>query len=140
LNWLTVLQVAGGALLLIFAMLRVERKRWWVVALFFELPVITLAVIWANLYQLWSEVLVGATIAGLIAGAWWLLYGRKLPAPTSDTIKVWGQEDAPKPRPQQLQAEVQRLREEKAKLEEELRRLKGGNGRSGSDPKGLGDP
>jgi len=131
LNWPTVLQVVFGALVLIFAMLRVERKRWWVVALFFELPVITLAVIWANLYELWSEVLVGATIAGLIAGTWWLVYGRKLPAPTSDTIKVWGQEDAPKPRPQQLQAEVQRLREEKEKLEAELRRLKGGNGRSG---------
>ena len=130
-NWPTVLQVVFGALVLIFAMLRVERKRWWVVALFFELPVITLAVIWANLYELWSEVLVGATIAGLIAGTWWLVYGRKLPAPTSDTIKVWGQEDAPKPRPQQLQAEVQRLREEKEKLEAELRRLKGGNGRSG---------
>jgi len=131
LNWPTVLQVVFGALVLIFAMLRVERKRWWVVALFFELPVITLAVIWANLYELWSEVLVGATIAGLIAGTWWLVYGRKLPAPTSDTIKVWGQEDAPKPRPQQLQAEVQRLREEKEKLEAELRRLKSGNGRSG---------
>ena len=129
-NWLTVVEVTGGALLLIFAMLRVERKRWWVVAVFLEMPVIALVVIWANLYALWPEVLIGATIAGVIAGAWWLFHGRKLPAPTSDTIKVWGQDDAPNPKPQQLQAEVQRLREEKERLEAELRRLKGGNGRT----------
>jgi len=131
-NWVTILEVTGGALLLLFALLRVERKRLWVVALIFVLPVGWLGVVWANFYHLWAEVITGVVIAGALAGAWWLFYGRKLPAPTSDNISVWGQDDTPnKPKAGQLQSEVERLRADKEQLEAELRRLKGGSNGKG---------
>jgi cell division protein FtsB len=39
------------------------------------------------------------------------------------TIKVWGQDSAPKPKAA-LQAEIDTLKEEKAQLEAELRKLR----------------
>jgi cell division protein FtsB len=61
---------------------------------------------------------------------WWVAYGSYLPAPTSDNIKVWGQEDGSKPIKREtatiavLEEEMQKLKEEKEKMEEELKRLK----------------
>jgi hypothetical protein len=93
-------------------------------------PTAWLTAIWANHYTRWPEVGIALAIAGTITGGWWLARGRKLPAPTSDNIKVWGQESGPRPKPQELQAEINRLKEEKERLEAELRRLKG-NGHHG---------
>lgn len=127
-NWITVVEVFGGGLLLNFAILRVDRQRWWMVAVFFELPVLVLVIMWASLYELWPEVLIGGALASAVAGGWWISYGRKLPPPSSDNIKVWGQDDAaaPKPKPAQLQSEIDRLRADNEQLEAELRRLKSG--------------
>ena len=62
---------------------------------------------------------------------WWVAYGSYLPAPTSDNIKVWGQEeDGSKPINREtatiavLEEEVQKLKEEKEEMEEELKKLK----------------
>ena len=131
-NWPNALALAAGMLLVLFALLRAERKRLWVVVLVLAAPTAGLIGWWANLRQQWPEVLLALALAGVIAGGWWLLIGRKLPAPTSDNIKVWGQENVPKPKPQELQAEIQKLKEDKERLEAELRRLKeGGNGHYG---------
>ncbi len=128
-NWPNVTVLTAGILLLLFALLRAERKRLWVVVVLLILPTLSLLVWWAGYRKQWPEMGLAAAIAGTIAGGWWLTYGRKLPAPTSDNIKVWGQENAPKPKPQEMQAEIQRLTEEKERLEAELRRMKeGGNG------------
>ncbi len=124
-NWLNVSGLTGGALVLLFAMLRAERKRLWLVLLLLVAPTVWLVMVWANLRQQWPETWLALGLAAAIAGSWWLLYGRKLPPPTSDNIKVWGQENVPKPKPQELQAEINRLKEEKEHLEAELRRLKG---------------
>ena len=129
-NWANVFVLTIGALVLLFALLRVERRRLWVALLFLVAPTAWLAAIWANHYKRWPDVGVALATAGVIAGGWWLIVGRKLPAPTSDNIKVWGQESGPKPKPQDLQAEINRLKEEKERLEAELRRLKG-NGQHG---------
>ena len=56
---------------------------------------------------------------------------------TTDNIKVWGQEDGPRPRPADLaamQAEIRQLKEDNARIEAELRRLTGGpdGGRAGN--------
>ncbi len=128
-SWPNVLVLTLGALVLLFALLHVERKRLWVALLVLVAPTAWLAAAWANHYRRWSEVGVALAIAGVITGGWWLVRGRKLPAPTSDNIKVWGQESIPKSKPQELQAEISRLKEERARLEAELRRLKG-NGQS----------
>jgi len=131
--WSNIVGLTGGALIVFFALLRVERKRLWVVALVLVLPSVWLTVIWANFYHRWPEVLIGVGAAGLMAGGWWLAYGRRLPPATSDAIKVWGQEEMPKARPQHMQAELQRLREEKERLEAELRRLRSGGNGHGQD-------
>jgi hypothetical protein len=128
-NWPNVVGLTIGALVLLFVLLRVERKRLWVALLVLVAPTAWLGAAWANHYKRWHEVGVALAMAGVIAGGWWLVYGRKLPPPTSDNIKVWGQENVPRPKPQELQAEVNQLREEKERLEAELRRLKG-DGRS----------
>ena len=127
-NWPTEIVLIAGALLLVFTLLRVERKRLWVALVFLAAPTLFLMWQWASFYRRWPEVLLAFVIAGVIAGLWWLLVGRKLPAPTSDNIHVWGQESGPKPKPQEMQAEIQRLRADKERLETELRRLKGGKG------------
>jgi len=129
-NWPNVFVLTLGALVLLFVLLRVERKRLWVALLVLVAPTAWLTALWANHYTWWPEVGIALAIAGTITGGWWLARGRKLPAPTSDNIKVWGQESGPRPKPQELQAEINRLKEEKERLEAELRRLKG-NGHHG---------
>jgi hypothetical protein len=129
-NWPNVFVLTLGALVLLFVLLHVERKRLWVALLVLVAPTAWLTAIWANHYTRWPEVGIALAIAGTITGGWWLARGRKLPAPTSDNIKVWGQESGPRPKPQELQAEINRLKEEKERLEAELRRLKG-NGHHG---------
>jgi hypothetical protein len=129
-NWPNVFVLTIGALVLLFVLLRVERKRLWVALLVLVAPTAWLTATWANHYTRWPEVGIALVIAGTITGGWWLARGRKLPAPTSDNIKVWGQESGPRPKPQELQAEINRLKEEKERLEAELRRLKG-NGHHG---------
>lgn len=126
-NWTNTFGLTLVALLLLFALLRVERKRLWVVILLLVAPTTGLLIIWANFYRRWPETLLAFAIALALAGAWWFLYGRKLPPPTSENIKVWGQEELPKPQASEasrLQSEIQRLQAEKAKMEEELQRLR----------------
>ena len=134
-NWTNVIGLTFVVLLLLFALLRVERKRMWVVVLLFVAPTAILLVIWANFYRRWPELLFALALGLVFAGTWWFLYGRKLPPPTTENIKVWGQEDVPKPKAPEaasLQAEIERLKLEKAKVEAELQRLKG-NGKGGQN-------
>jgi len=129
-SWSNLLGLTLVALLMFFALLRVERKWLWAVVVFLIGPSLFLIWQWLKWRGAWPETLAAFGIAGVIAGGWWLRVGRKLPAPTSDSIKVWGQEAAPKPKPAEMQAELQKLRDEKAQLEAELQRLKSGhNGR-----------
>lgn len=132
-NWSNVFGLTLVALLLLFALLRVERKRSWVVILLLVAPATILLIIWANFYRRWPETLLAFALALALAGTWWFGYGRKLPPPTTENIKVWGQEDTPKPKVPEtasLQAEIESLKAEKAMMEAELQRLKG-NGKGG---------
>jgi hypothetical protein len=132
-NWLNVFGLTLLSLVIIFMALRVERGRVWLVVLLLVLPGAIAVGRWASVGGHWPEVAVGVAIAGLIAGAWWLAGGRRLARPTSDNIKVWGQEKTPRIKQAEaaaLQAEVTHLREERERLEEEVRRLKGGNGKA----------
>jgi MFS superfamily sulfate permease-like transporter len=133
LNWSNVIGLTVVALILLFALLRVERKRMWVVILLLVAPTTLLLIIWANFYRRWPETLLALAIGLVFAGTWWFLYGRKLPPPTTENIKVWGQEEVPKPKAPEaasLQAEIERLKIEKATMEAELQRLRG-NGKGG---------
>src|SRR5919108_4441760 len=133
-SWLNVFGLTGLSLLLLFSMLRVERRALWLVLLLLVLPAAALVGRWATVGAHWPEVALGFGLAATITGAWWLSVGRRLPAVSSDNIRVWGQEAGPRPRAEDaaaLQAEVRRLKEEAARMEAEIRRLKGSDGSQG---------
>ena len=128
---LTILGVTLLALVIIFAVLRVERKALWLVVLLLVAPAVVMVERWASLDNHWGETLIGVGLAAVMTVAWWLAGGRRLARPTSDNIKVWGQEPAPRLKASEaaaLQSEVVRLREETERLEAEVRRLKSRNG------------
>jgi hypothetical protein len=131
-NWLNVFGLTLLSLLLIFMSLRVERRALWLVLVLLVAPGIIAVGRWATVGGHWDDVAAGLGIAGLITAAWWLAGGRRLARPTSDNIKVWGQESAPRIKQSEavaLQTEVARLREEQERLEAEVRRLRGENGK-----------
>jgi hypothetical protein len=127
-NWISTVGVAGAGLLMMFALLRVERQSLWIVLAILVGPALALIVVWASLRGTWAEVIVGLAIAVVLGGAWWGLAGRKMPTHRSADIKVWEQEKLARPRPEdlaRLQAENRRLKEEAERIRAELRRLKG---------------
>jgi hypothetical protein len=117
-NWANVLPLTGGLVICLIALLRVERRWRWVV-LVMNGFVGYLIWQWVKFNGQWAEMWTSAGLAVGIVVVWWLVRGRKLPPPIS-TIKVWGQEAAPKPKPAEMQAELNQLRDEKAKLEARL--------------------
>jgi hypothetical protein len=136
-NWLNTFGVAAGAALMIFALLRVERTALWVVLLILVGPGFLAIGRWASVRSAWPETLAGLTIAGLVTGTWWALIGRKSQRPSSDSIRVWGQERQPKPRPEDmaaLQSENQKLKDDAARMQAELERLKNNRPRDSHPP------
>ena len=92
-NWGNVATVALVALVLMFGWLRVERRRRLAILLILIGPTCFLTYRWAAYRDEFAETWTGFGIALLVAFVWWLVYGRKHPPGSSDSIKVWGQED-----------------------------------------------
>lgn len=127
-NWLTVFGLMLVALVLIFMTLRAERRALWLVLVLLVAPGVIAIWRWADVGRHWGEVAVGVALASLITAAWWLAGGRRLARPTSDNIKVWGQDAAPRLKQAEseaLQSEVIKLREERERLQAEVKRLRG---------------
>lgn len=125
-NWSTVLPLTLALASCVFVMTRIERNRWFMGAFFYVLPVVLLMGLWAALTNSWGEVGVATLLAAVLGGTWWLGWGRRMMRAES-TIQVWGQDTVPKPKAA-LQAEIDQLKSEKEKLEEELRKIKGDQG------------
>lgn len=123
-NWSNTFFLTLALLSCVFVMVRIERKWWFIGALFYVLPVLLLMALWAAVTASWPEVGLAAMLAAVLGGLWWLIWGRHVKPADSSGIQVWGQDARPKPKAA-LQAEIDQLKEEKAKLEEELRKLKG---------------
>ncbi len=104
---------------------RIERKRWFVGLLFLWLPILLLTILWAAISASWPEAFAGTGLGLALGAAYYLLLGRRLQPADSSGIKVWGQDAAPRPRAA-LQIEIDHLKDEKAKLEAELKRLRDG--------------
>lgn len=122
-NWPNTFFLTLALLSCVFVMVRIERKWWFMGALFYVLPVLLLIVLWAGITASWPEAGLATSLAAVLGGLWWLVWGRYVKPADSSGIRVWGQDAKPKPKAA-LQAEIDQLKEEKAKLEEELRKLK----------------
>ena len=128
-DWLTVFGLMLLSLVIIFTSLRVERRALWLVVVLLVVPGVIAVWRWADVGGHWGEVAAGVALAALITAVWWLAGGRRLARPTSDNIKVWGQDSPPRIKQAEaaaLQAEVTKLREERERLEAEVRRLRDG--------------
>ncbi len=137
-NGLNVFGLTLLDLVLLWVVLRVERRVGGLVLLLLVLPALVAVGRWASLGAHWGEAGLALAIAVPVTAAWWVLVGRRIPRPNSDVIKVWGQEKAPKPKPEEaraLKSENTLLREQNERLEAELRRLRSGhNGDRPTDP------
>ena len=108
------------ALVLLFLLLRVERRVVWLVLLLVVLPAIAALWRWASVGGHMGEAGLALAIALGLTVVWWLAFGRHMPRPSSDSIKVWGQEKLPKVKPDEaraLQSENTQLREQNEQLE-----------------------
>lgn len=90
--------LAVGALSILFAGLAIAllrsvmtRQRRYLFLLLVPLALFTFR--WAAFRQRWSELGIAMLAALLLVGAWWLAYGRRLPPPTDDNIRVWTKDD-----------------------------------------------
>lgn len=91
-NWTNVLILAPVFLIVFLVWLRIERRRRWLALLFLVIPIGYVIYRWAEYSRQFTEALVSLAVAFVAAALWWRLHGRHLPPPTSDTIKVWGQD------------------------------------------------
>lgn len=84
-----------GVLMIVacIAVLRTPRRvRRWII-LILPLPLVVLIYRWAAYRHAWIELIaaLGIGIAGL--GLWWAFLGRRLPAPSDESIRVWTKDD-----------------------------------------------
>ena len=93
-DWVPVLSLtaifAGMAVGLIRTVKK-GRRRWMITSI--PLVVAILALLWAAYRRAWAELGVAAVAAAAIGLGWWFAYGRRLPPPTDDNIRVWTKED-----------------------------------------------
>jgi hypothetical protein len=93
-DWLAVAFLTAifcGLALALIRSVRRGRGRW----LMYLIPVIVgvLAIRWAGYRQTWLELAVAVLLSSVICLAWWFGYGRRLPPPSDDNIRVWTKED-----------------------------------------------
>ncbi len=126
-NVSNVIALALAWLLCAVLQVRMERNRWFVGLIFMWLPVLALTIVWAAISASWPEAFAGTGLGLALGAGYYLVLGRRLRPADSSTIKVWGQDVAPRPRAA-LQIEIDHLKDEKEKLEAELKRLRDGGG------------
>ena len=96
LRWDIILLIAVATFSILFMYFRIEKKARWISLVFLLIPFC------AGIYRMskWNMQLsaLGNTEIGIFTGLvlfsiWHLIYGRNIPLPNSNTIKVWGQDD-----------------------------------------------
>jgi hypothetical protein len=124
-NWQLALGLTVALCVIAFLRLRTEKRRIQVTNWFIGYPGAVVILLYAWFFAKWLEVGIALAATAVIVGVWWVAYGSYLPPPTSDNIKVWGQETKkPTQVAAEAQAEVERLKKEKEELEKELKELK----------------
>ncbi len=93
LDWNLILLFAIADLLILYVFFRVERKARWIVIIFLTGPVCFLMYRLAGIRDHMAELFTALGLACLLFTSWYIAYGRHLPIPTSDNIKVWTPDD-----------------------------------------------
>ena len=93
LQWDIVFLLTLATLAILFLFFRVEKKARWISLIFLVIPVCSLMYRLSQ-WRMQIPELRMALLCGIIMYViWHLLYGRKIPLPSSENIKVWGQDD-----------------------------------------------
>jgi hypothetical protein len=93
-DWVPILSLTAvfvGLTVSLIRMVKKGRRRW----LLYLIPFVValLAARWATYRQTWAELVVAAIAALVVCLVWWFSYGRRLPPPTDDSIRVWTKDD-----------------------------------------------
>ena len=93
-DWVPILALTpifAGLAVALIRTVKKGRRRWMMTSI--PLVVAILALLWAAYRRAWAELGVAAVAAAAISLGWWFAYGRRLPPPTDDNIRVWTKED-----------------------------------------------
>ncbi|MEE3229223.1 MAG: hypothetical protein VX237_09035 [Chloroflexota bacterium] len=93
LQWNIVFLLTLATLAILFLFFRVEKKARWISLIFLVIPVCSLMYRLSQWRMQIPELRMGLLCGIIMYVIWHLLYGRKIPLPSSDNIKVWGQDD-----------------------------------------------
>lgn len=92
-NWETGLVLGALFFILALSIIRSEpRARRWII-LILPLPTAVLVYRWVRYEQAWPELALGAAVAVVALVIWWVVVGRRLPAPSRSTTRVWTKDD-----------------------------------------------
>jgi O-antigen/teichoic acid export membrane protein len=92
-DWLSTLILIAALTLSVLAWLRTVPKRRFVTFLFLLMPILVLSLRWAAYRENWLEWRFGFFASIGLAAIWWIVRGRKLPAPRDGTQRVWTKDD-----------------------------------------------
>jgi len=93
LNWNLTILLAVAGLLILYGVFLVERKGRWIAVIFLAAPVCFMMYRLAQIRDHMVELLTALGMSGLVFLLWYIAYGRQMPKPTSENIKVWTPDD-----------------------------------------------
>ncbi|HJO91382.1 MAG TPA: hypothetical protein QF606_06915 [Anaerolineales bacterium] len=93
LQWNIVFLLTLATLAILFLFFRVEKKARWISLIFLVIPVCSLMYRLSQWRMQIPELRMGLLCGIIMYVIWHLLYGRKIPLPSSENIKVWRQDD-----------------------------------------------
>ncbi len=93
LQWDIVFLLTLATIAILFLFFRVEKKARWISLVFLVIPVCSLMYRLSQWRMQIPELRMSLLCGTIIYGIWHLLYGRNIPLPSSENIKVWGQDD-----------------------------------------------
>ncbi len=93
LQWDMVFLLAIATIAILVLYFRIEKKARWISLVFLVIPVCSVMYKLSQWRMQLPELRMGLLCGIIIYGIWHVVYGRKIPLPSSDNIKVWGQDD-----------------------------------------------
>ncbi len=92
-SWQTSILLGALVFVACIAVLRTPRRvRRWII-LILPLPLVVLIYRWAAYRRAWFDLAIALVIGIAGLGLWWGFWGRRLPAPNDETIRVWTKDD-----------------------------------------------